>query len=137
MPLDKMPDVEKFLPTHKSTILHSKGSPIACIIDKNPENMLRYNSMIDDPTLKVSLIGFLNKHEDLGLFMGFKLQIQTNNDFFEFTVYPNDEFIETVIFEEFICIINEQYDNLFSLKIMTNQFVKTRSEFIKFQKMMK
>lgn len=93
--------------------------------------------MIDDPTLKANLIGFLNKHEDLGLFMGFKLQIQTNNDFFEFTVYPNDEFIETVIFEEFICIINEQYDNLFSLKIMTNQFVKTRSEFIKFQKMMK
>jgi hypothetical protein len=69
--------------------------------------------------------------------MGFKLQIQTNNDFFEFTVYPNDEFIETVIFKEFICIINEQYDNLFSLKIMTNQFVKTRSEFTKFQKMTK
>ena len=36
MPLDKMPDSEEFVPTHKSTILHTKGKPVACIFDLNP-----------------------------------------------------------------------------------------------------
>ena len=69
--------------------------------------------------------------------MGFKLMIQTDDNFFEYTVYPNDEFIDMVIFDESIFIINEKLDNLFQLqKIITDQFVKTRSEFEKFKKMM-
>ncbi|MDH3656585.1 MAG: hypothetical protein OEM77_00405 [Nitrosopumilus sp.] len=135
MPLDKMPDSEQFIPTHKSTILHTKGKPVACIIDQNPQNKLRYEKMLNHPDLKASLIGFLNKAEDLGLFMGFKLKIQADDDFFEYTVYPNDEFIETVIFDEIIYIIDEKLENLFSLRIITDQFVKTKSEFDKFQKM--
>ena len=59
------------------------------------------------------MIGFLNKDEELGLFMGFKLKIQTNDEFFEYTVYPNDEFIDTVIFNEAIFIINDKLENLF------------------------
>jgi hypothetical protein len=138
MPLDKMPDSEEFIPTHKSTILHTKGTPVACIIDENPQNKSRYESLQNNPSLRASLIGFLNKDEELGLFLGFKLKIQTDDDFFEYTVYPNDEFVDTVIFEESIFIINEKLENLFSLqKIMTDQFVKTRSEFEKFQKMIK
>ena len=133
-----MPDSEQFIPTHKSTILHTKGKPVACIIDQNPQNKLRYEKMLNHPALKARLIGFLNKAEDLGLFMGFKLKIQTDDDFFEYTVYPNDEFIDAVIFTESIAIINKQLENLFLLqKIMTDQFVKTRSEFEKFQKMLK
>jgi hypothetical protein len=70
--------------------------------------------------------------------MGFKLKIQTDDDFLEYTVYPNDELIDTIIFEESIFIINEKLENLFSIqKIMTDQFVKTKSEFEKFQKMIK
>jgi len=136
MPLDKMPDSDEFIPTHKSTILHRKGEPVACIIDQNSQNEPRYHAMINDHSLKVSLIGFLNKHEDLGLLMGFKLKIQTNTEFFEYTVYPNDEFIETVIFDESLFIINDKLDQLYSLrKIMTDQFVKTKTEFDKFKKM--
>ena len=83
-------------------------------------------------------MGFLNKDEELGLFMGFKLKIQTDNDNFEYTVYPNDEFIDAVIFTESVAIINKKLENLFLLqKIMTDQFVKTRSEFEKFQNMLK
>ena len=136
MPLDKMPDSEDFFLTHNSTVLHIKGNPAACIIDNTP-NKSRYASLPHDPTLKASLIGFLNKHEDLGLLMGFKLKIQTDIELFEYTVYPNEEFIDTVIFDESIFIVNDKLENLFSLKrIVTDQFIKTRSEFEKFKKLM-
>lgn len=133
-----MPDSEEFIPTHKSTVLHTNGTPVPCIIDENAENDIRYDSLQKDSSLRVSLLGFLNKDDDLGLFMGFKLKIQTDDDYFEFTVYPNDEFVDSVIFTESIVIINKKLETLFLLqKIMTDQFVKTRSEFEKFQKMIK
>ena len=132
-----MPNSEEFIPTHKSTILHVNGTPIACIIDNNLENKSRYDT-IEKSSLRASLVGFLNKDEALGLFMGFKLKIQTDDDFFEYTVYPNEQFIDTIIFEESIIIINKKLETLFSIqKIMTDQFVKTRSEFEKFQKIIK
>ena len=138
MPLDKMPDSEEFMVTHKSVILHVKGTPIACIVDENSENILRYSAIKNDTSLRASLVGFLNKDDELGLFMGFKLKIQTDDDFLEYTVYPNDELIDTIIFEESVFIINKKLENLFSIqKIMTDQFVKTKSEFEKFQKMIK
>ena len=138
MPLDKMPDSEEFVPTHRSTLLHKDGNPVACIIDTTVKNVSRYAKLVDDHTLQASLTGFLNKHDELGLLMGFKLAIQTADDFFEFTVYPKEEFIDTVIFNESIFIINEKLDNLFYLKkIVTDQFVKTLVEFKKFQKQIK
>ena len=134
MPLDKMPDPDEFVLTHNSKVLHTKGTPVACIIDN--QNDSRYASLPNDPSLKASLIGFLNKHDDLGLLMGFKLKIQTDTEFLEYTVYPDEEFSDTVIFDETIHIINDSMENLFSLrKINTDQFVKTRSEFEKFKKM--
>ena len=137
MPLDKMPNSEEFIPTHKSTILHVNGTPIACIIDDDLQNKSRYDA-IEKSSLRASLVGFLNKDEELGLFMGFKLKIQTDDDYFEYTVYPNDQFIDTIIFEESIVIINQKLETLFSIqKIMTDQFVKTRSEFEKFQNIIK
>ncbi len=135
MPLDKMPKPDEFVLTHNSRVLHTNGNPVACIIDN--QNDSRYASLPNDPSLKASLIGFLNKHNDLGLLMGFKLKIQTDTESFEFTVYPDEEFTDAVIFNETIHIINDSMDNLFSLrKIVTDQFVKTRSEFEKFKKMM-
>jgi len=135
MPLDKMPEPDEFVLTHNSKVLHTKGNPVACVIDN--QNDSRYASLPNDPSLKASLIGFLNKHDDLGLLMGFKLKIQTDTEFLEYTVYPDAEFIDTIIFDETIHIINDSMENLFSLrKINTDQFVKTRSEFEKFKKMM-
>ena len=129
-----MPDSEDFVLTHNSTILHTKGKPVACIIDN--QNDSRYASLPNDPSLKASLIGFLNKHDDLGLLMGFKLKIQTDTESLEYAVYPDEQFSDTVIFDETIHIINDSMENLFSLrKINTDQFVKTRSEFEKFKKM--
>jgi hypothetical protein len=135
MPLDKMPDPDEFVLTHNSKVLHIKGNPVACILDN--QNNSRYASLPNDPSLRANLMGFLNKHDDLGLLMGFKLKIQTDTEIFEYTVYPDEEFIDTVIFDESIHIVNDSMENLFSLrKIVTDQFVKTRSEFDKFKKMM-
>ena len=131
-----MSNSDEFIPTHKSTTLHTKGEPVACIVDHDSQNESRYNSILNDSSLQVSLIGFLNKHEDLGLLMGFKLKLKTDAEFFEYTVYPDSEFIDTVIFNESIFIINEKLENLYFLKkITTDQFVKTKTEFDKFQKM--
>lgn len=133
MPLDKMTNTEDFAPTHKSVILHLQGKPVACVIDIQNS----YDEIKDNPSLRASLTGFLNKDDELGLMMGLQLKIKTDEQFLQFTVYPNEEFTETVIFDERIFIINEKIDPLFSLKINTDQFVKTKSEFDKFQKMIK
>ncbi len=137
MPLDKISDPDKFVPTHDSSVLHVKGIPVACIIDKSQKDS-RYASLPHDPTLRASLTGFLNRHDDLGLLIGFKLQIQTDTESFEYTAYPSEEFVDAVIFTESIVIINETLESLFSLRrIVTDQFVKTRSEYEKFKKIMK
>ena len=132
MPLDKMTNTEDYAPTHKSVILHLQGKPVACVID----NENNYDDVNENPSLRANLTGFLNKDEALGLLMGFQLKIKTDEQFFQFTVYPDEEFVETLIFDERIFLINEKMDPLFSLKINTDQFVKTKSEFDKFQKML-
>ncbi len=135
MPLDKMTNPDEFVPTHDSRVLHTHGTPVACIVEN--QNDSRYASLSDDPPLKASLTGFLNKHDDLGLLMGFKLKIQTDAEYFEYTVYPDGEFVDAVILNEAIHIIDDSMENLLSLrKIVTDQFVKTRSEFEKFKKML-
>ena len=133
MPLDKMSNTEDFVPTHKSVILHLQGKPVACVIDTQNN----YDGIHTDPSLRANLTGFLNKDEEIGLLFGFKLIISSEEKSFEYTVYPNDQLIDTLIFNEIICIINSEMDQLFSLKINTDQFVKTKSEFDKFQNMLK
>lgn len=131
MPLDKMTNPEDFVPTHKSVILHVQGKPVACIIDAQNN----YDVLKDDPSIRANLTGFLNKDDEFGLLIGFQLKIKSCEQFLQFTVYPNEEFVETLIVSEQIFIIDEKMDPLFSLRLNTDQFVKTKSEFDKFQKM--
>ena len=128
-----MSNPDNFVMTHRCLVLHVGGNPVACILDG--ENESRYGSLKDCSDLKAGLVGFLNKHDDLGLLMGFKLQMRTETELFEYTAYPDDGFVDAVIFGESIHIINDRLENLFSLRgIVTDQFVKTRSEFEKFKK---
>ena len=136
MPLDKIESTEDYAPTHQSVVLHSNGNPIACILDCTQSNQEQYEK-ISKSNLKASITGFLNKDDKLGLLFGFKLKMKSNDNFFEFTVYPNDEFIDTVIFDESICIIDEKLNTLFYLKnVVTDQFVKSKTEFDKFKKIL-
>ena len=136
MPLDKINSTEDYAPTHQSVVLHSNGKPIACIFDKIASNAARYEA-ISKSNLRASITGFLNKDNELGLLIGFKLTMKTDDDFFEFTVYPNDEFIDAIIFDESVCIIDKKLNALFYLKnIVTNQLVKTKTEYDKFKKIL-
>ena len=136
MPLDKIEDTEEYAKTHESLILHIKNNPVGCIIEKNNENKNKYSLIEKKSDVKASIRGFLNKHEEAGLLMGFKFKIQINDETLEYTVYPNDEFIDAVILNEMIFVIDNQMRQIFSCKILTDQFVKTKSELDKFQKIL-
>jgi len=129
-----MPDSEEFIPTHKSIVLHKNGEPVACIVDDLDPSL--YKSLENNSSLQAALTGFLNKDEEFGLLFGFQLKIKTDDVLLLFTVYPNDEFIDAVIFNERIYIINEKLEPIFTLKVTTDQFVMTKSEFNKFKKTM-
>lgn len=136
MPLDKIEATEEYAKTHESLILHIKNNPVGCIIEKNNENKNKYSLIEKKSDVKASIRGFLNKHEEAGLLMGFKFKIQINDETLEYTVYPNDEFIDAVILNEMIFVIDNQMKQIFSCKILTDQFVKTKSELDKFQKIL-
>ena len=116
MPLDKIQDVEKYIQTHKSLILHIKGNPVACVVEEIFENKSKYDLTEKKSEIKASLSGFLNKHEEIGLLMGFKLRIQVSDQILEYTSYPTDEFIDTVIFNEKIFLIDEKMNQIVSFK---------------------
>ena len=136
MPLDKIEDTEEYAKTHESLILHIKNNPVGCIIEKNNESKSKYSLIKKKSDVKASIRGFLNKHEEAGLLMGFKFKIQINNEILEYTVYPNDEFIDAIILNEMIFVIDNKMKQIFSCKILTDQFVKTKSELDKFQKIL-
>ncbi len=137
MPLDKIKEIKEYAETHKSSVLHIQKNPVACIIDNNSKNRLKFESLENQSEIKASLRGFLNKHEEIGLIMGCKFKIQINQELLEYTLYPSIEFIESVIFNEVIFIIDNKMNQIFSCKILTDQFVKTKSEFEKFKKLSK
>ena len=122
MPLDKIEDTEEYAKTHESLILHIKNNPVGCIIEKNNENKNKYSLIEKKSDVKASIRGFLNKHEKAGLLMGFKFKIQITDETLEYTVYPNDEFIDAVILNEMIFVIDNQMRQIFSCKILTDQF---------------
>ena len=136
MPLDKIEDTKEYVKTHESLILHIQNNPVGCIIEENSKNKSKYSSIEKKSEIKASIRGFLNKHEDIGLLMGFKFKIQINNELLEYTSYPNNEFIDAIILNEMIFIIDNKMKQIFSCKILTDQFVKTKSELDKFQKIL-
>jgi hypothetical protein len=136
MPLDKIENIEEYVKTHESLVLHIKNNPVGCIIEENNENKSKYSLVEKKSEVKASIRGFLNKHEDAGLLMGFKFKIQINNEILEYTSYPNEEFIEAIILNEIIFVIDNKMKQIFSCKISTDQFVKTKSELNKFQKIL-
>ena len=89
MPLDKIKEIQEYAETHKSSVLHIQNNPVACIIDENSENKLKFESLGNQAEIKASLIGFLNKHEEIGLVMGCKFKIEINQELLEYTMYPS------------------------------------------------
>ena len=136
MPLDKIENIEEYVKTHESLVLHIKNNPVGCIVEENEKKISKYLQIEKKSEMKASIRGFLNKHEDAGLLMGFKFKIQINNEILEYTSYPNEDFIDAIILNEMIFVIDKKMKQIFSCKISTDQFVKTKSELNKFQKIL-
>ena len=136
MPLDKIENTEEYIKTHELLVLHIKNNPVGCIIEENNDNKIKYSEIEKKSDVKASIRGFLNKHEEAGLLMGFKFKMQINNEILEYTAYPNEEFIDAIILNEMIFVIDNKMKQIFSCKISTDQFVKTKSELNKFQKIL-
>ena len=136
MPLDKIQEIQNYIKTHESQVLHIKNNPVACIIEDNFKNVSKFTEL-ENKKIKASLRGFLNKHDELGLMMGCKLKIQINEEIIDYTVYPSEDFINAIILNELIFLTDVKMNQIFSCKILTDQFVKTKSEFIKFKKIIK
>ena len=136
MPLDKIENIEEYVKTHESLVLHIKNNPVGCIIEENEKKISKYLQIEKKSEMKASIRGFLNKYEDAGLLMGFKFKIQINNEILEYTSYPNEDFIDAIILNEMIFVIDKKMKQIFSCKISTDQFVKTKSELNKFQKIL-
>ena len=45
MPLDKIENIEEYVKTHESLVLHIKNNPVGCIIEENNENKSKYSSI--------------------------------------------------------------------------------------------
>ena len=115
MPLDKIENIEEYTQTHKSLVLHIKNNPVGCIVEENLQNKIKYSTIEKKSNIKASIRGFLNKHEDGSLLMGFKFKIQISNEILEYTSYPNNEFIDSIILNEMIFVIDNQMRKYFFL----------------------
>ena len=83
--------------THQCKVYHLGGHPIACIIEDNPQNKQRYDSFSDNPSLQERLDPMIVESKDYGWAMILKLSVQSSSDKMDFTIFPDDEFIEVLI----------------------------------------
>ncbi|MGI0022652.1 MAG: hypothetical protein ACRD9Q_07310 [Nitrososphaeraceae archaeon] len=97
MPIEKRKaDTNPYI-SHNCKIFHIQGHPIACIIDDNIQNKQRYDSFSDNPNLEANLNPTVGKSNDYGWVMILNLSVRSLDDKMDFTILPDDEFIEVLI----------------------------------------
>lgn len=131
MPLDKAADAAAFEPTHAHRTLHMRGRPVPCIVEPDAA-AADYAAMAKDRALGARAQGFLNKDEELGLLFGLRLSVRSGGELLDYVVYPDEAFSDALMLHDTVCIINTRMEQLLSLRVQTDQFVKARSEFAKF-----
>lgn len=102
--------------THQTKVIQVNGEPIACIIDLNPLNKGRYDSFSENPDLEavLSATGLFSADEVYGMLL--KLKIKSLDDFFEYTLQPDDEFIHILIKSGEIYFVGNQPKPFFTLR---------------------
>lgn len=87
--------------THATGVFHIQGRPIPIIFDENELNIQRYNAFMNEDmeqSVKATEV-----YEDIpnkskvprGIVI--TLRIQTSNDYMEFVIIPDDEFITELV----------------------------------------
>ena len=87
--------------THATAVLHLQGQPIPVILDENELNIPRYGAFMKD-SLENSLSAteVFEKESDGDIVprgIAITLKLKTPNDFMEFVIIPDDEFVTELI----------------------------------------
>lgn len=115
--------------THQAKVFHVKGEPISCIIDQNPLNKSRYDSFNENPDLMGSLNPIVVESEDYGFVIIIQLKIKSLDDFFEYTVLPDDEFIDVLIKTGQIVFVDNQLKAVFTIgKLNINGVIELKQK---------
>ena len=102
--------------SHKCKIVRIQGGhPIACIIDDNLQNKQRYDSFSDNPNLEVNLNPTVGESNDYGWVMILNMSVRSLDDKMDFTILPDDEFIEVLINNAEINFANSSSRVFFSM----------------------
>lgn len=98
MPIKEVPNnIDHVNISHQCKIYHISGHPIACIVEENMQNKQRYDSFSDNPTLQARVIPKVVETKDHGWGMIIELNVKSSTDQMDFTIFPDDEFIEVLI----------------------------------------
>ena len=87
--------------THATNVFHIQGQPIPLIFDDNELNLPRYQAFLTDSLeYSVSATEFFEKESGGDIVprgIAITLKLKTPNDFMEFVIIPDDEFITELI----------------------------------------
>ncbi|MEK6947576.1 MAG: hypothetical protein AABX32_08275 [Nanoarchaeota archaeon] len=87
--------------TYTTSVLHNQGQPIPIIFDENKLNIPRYHAFVED-ALETSVgateyFGKESNGEIVPRGIVITLKLKTPDDFMEFIIIPDDEFITELI----------------------------------------
>ena len=99
--------------THECKVFHIDGHPVACIIDKNQQNKHRYELFSENSDLGENLTPTVGESTELGWIMILNISIRTLDDKMDFTILPDDEFIEVLINNSEIIIVDDYKKPMF------------------------
>lgn len=87
--------------THATAVLHIKGQPIPLIFDDNELNIPRYDAFMKESLdYKISATEVYEETpsgDTLPRGIAITLTLKTSNDFMEFVIIPDDEFITELV----------------------------------------
>jgi len=88
--------------THETMVGHVKGIPFPIIIDDNTQNQKRYGEIFHDDDAETSLsatqmYGHDQNDEPIPVGISITLKIKTPNDYMEFIIIPDNEFVSELI----------------------------------------
>ncbi len=100
--------------THECKVLHIDGHPIACVIDKNQQNKQKYKSFSGNLNLQANLDPIVGESIDFGWIMILTINLRILDDKLTFTISPDDEFIDILINNSEIVVVDDFKKPLFA-----------------------
>ena len=109
--------------THATGVFHIKGQPIPMIFDDNEVNVPRYDTFMQD-SLQYSLSATevyeeIHDGDTIPRGIAITLKLKTSNDFMEFVIIPDDEFVTELVTGKKLYFGNSKGISFFQIDIDT------------------